>query len=223
MVGQRTTTAAGGEPASDEVTRLLLSICHETGNWVSAIRMTAHLLDHELSPVELAKAALDVEDLSARVGALLALVRPLIAEEAAATGTFPANVLLGVREALDARGGQGVTLSVACDDPLPEVAGQPGTLHQLILSLVHYALDDARPGDSVVVRTESGPAGETVAFVIEDTGPEDRELESWRSAPLRGRALACALGSCILGRLGGQLEVVRAKDRTRVVLAVPTV
>ena len=73
---------------------------------------------------------------------------------------------------------------------------------------------------TVVVRTESGPAGETVAFVIEDTGPEDRELESWRSAPLRGRALACALGSCILGRLGGQIDVARAGDRTRVTAKV---
>ena len=206
MVTQSTTAAAGGEFAGDEVTRMVLSICHATGSWVSAIRMNAQLLDHELSPVELAKAALDVEDLSARVGALLGLVRPLIAEEAAATGTFPANVMLGVREALDAHGGRGVTLSVVCDEGLPEIAGQPETLHQLIFSLVHYALDGARPGNSVVVRTESGPAGESVAFVIEDTGPEDRELQSWRSAPLRGRTLACALGSCILGRLGGQID-----------------
>ena len=222
MVEQRTTVAAAGGLAGDEVTRLVLSICHEIGNWVGAIRMNAHLLDHELSPVELAKAALDIDDLSARVGALLALVRPLIAAEAAVTGTLPENVMLGVRDVLDARGGRGVSLSVACGDELPEIAGQPETLHQLIVSLAHYALDVARPRDVVVVRTEPGPAGETVAFVIEDSGPEDRELRSWRAAPLRGRSLACALAGCILGRLGGKLDVVRAGDRTRVVLTLPT-
>ena len=64
---------------------------------------------------------------------------------------------------------------------------------------------------------------EKIAFVIEDSGPEDRELRRWQSAPLRGRALACALGSRILERLGGQIDVLRDADRTRVVLAVPTV
>jgi hypothetical protein len=45
-----------------------LSICHEAANWTGAIRLSAHLIDHEQTPVELASSALDVGDLSARIG-----------------------------------------------------------------------------------------------------------------------------------------------------------
>jgi C4-dicarboxylate-specific signal transduction histidine kinase len=183
--------------------------------------MSAHLLDHELSPVDLANSALEIDDLSARVGGMLGLVRPLLDERTAGSGALPANVMAGVREVLESRGGRGVRLSIACGDALPEVALQPDTLHQLIVTLACYALDDARPRGSVSICAE--PVAGAVVFAIEDSGPEDPELCGWRSAALRGRVLACALASCILDRSGGQVDVTRAGDATRIALTVQTV
>jgi signal transduction histidine kinase len=216
MVAQQTSAAA----AAGEAARLVLSICHETANWVSAIRMSAHLLDHELSPIDLANSALEIDDLSARVGGMLGLVRPLLDEQTTAGGASPANVMAGVRDVLEARGGRGVKLSVASGDGLPEVAAQPDTLHLLIVSLACYALDEAQPRDAVAIRSE--PAAGSVVFIVEDTGPEDSELRRWQSAPLRGRVLCCALASCLLDRLGGRVDVTRVGKATRVALVVPT-
>jgi len=221
MTEQRTAAAAASGILGDRVAQLVLAICHETGNWVSAIRMNAHLLDHEQAPIELTRAALEIDDLSARIGAILALVRPLIAEELPEGRTLPANVMLGVRESVGTRRPRGGGLSVACDDELPLVACQPEMLHELIVTLTHYALEAAGPQGSVAVRARSDPDDGTLVVAIEDNGPEEPGLADWRGAPLRGRVLACALASGLLGRCGGRVDVARVGSRTRVALVVP--
>jgi len=209
--------------SGDEVTRLVLSICHESSNWVGAIRLSAHLIDHERTPVELASSALDVSDLSARVGSLLALVRPLLlGETARETGVFPAAVLAGLADVLDAHGGRGVHIAVEPCPDLAEVVGNPETIHQLIVTMAYYAIVQASPDGSVFVRARHDPDSGTVEFHVEDDGAEEPELAKWRDAILRGRVLACNVARRILTGLGGEIDVLRQEDRTRIVMTVPT-
>lgn len=217
------------ESPADEATPLVLAICHEAGNLVGAIRLNAHLLDDGFSPLELATASVDIDDLSARIGSLLALVRPLIAPKVAqGDGSLPANVIAGVSGEVEAEGGRSVALAVEPCEALPAVAGEPETLHQLVVLFVHYAIDHGRveesgvPGAEVRVRAELTTGGNEVCFAIEDTGPADPELDGWRAHPLRGRVLACAVADRVLQRLGGTLTVTRTASITRLALAVPT-
>ena len=80
MAGMEGTVSRVGTE-EDEVSRLVLSICHEAGNLVGAIRLNAHFVDDRLSALELAAASVEIDDLSARISSLLALVRPLVATE----------------------------------------------------------------------------------------------------------------------------------------------
>jgi len=220
----RPTDATGNSESvrDDEGTRLVLSICHEAANWVGAIRLSAHLIDHEQSPVELASSALDVSDLSARVGSLLALVRPLLTREAAReTGVFPRAVLAGLADVLEAHGGRGVHVSVEPCADHPEVVGNPETVHQLIVTMAYYAMAHAAPDGTVRIRAVYDAAARAVAFEIEDDGGVEPELENWGAAILRGRVLACAVASRILTGLGGRVEVRREDDCTRIVMSVP--
>lgn len=207
----------------DEPTRLVLSICHEAANWVGAIQLSAHLIDHEQSPIELATSALDVADLAARVGSLLALIRPLLRGEAAGqTGVFPDAVLAGLTDVLDAHGGRGVHISIEQNPGLPEVVGNPETLHQLIVTMAYYGIVQASPDGEVRIRAEQEASGRRVTFFVEDNGSEEVELAKWSDAILRGRVLACAIARCVLAGLGGSVEVEREDGRTRILLAVPT-
>ena len=206
-----------------ETTRLVLSICHEAANWTGAIRLSAHLIDHEQTPVELASSALDVGDLSARIGSLLALVRPLLSgESAVATGVFPEAVIAGLEAVLEDHGGRGVHLEVVPCADLPEVAGSPQTVHQLIVTLAYYAIVQAAPDGTVVVRAEHRASEGTIAFTVEDSGAEEPELLRVRNSILRGRELACAVARRILSGLGGALEVARRDGRTQIAVIVPT-
>jgi signal transduction histidine kinase len=207
----------------EETTELVLSICHEAANWTGAIRLSAHLIDHEQTPVELASGALDVADLSARIGSLLALVRPLLSGEIAReTGVFPAAVLAGLADVLDDHGGRGVHLVVEPCSDLPEVAGNPETLHQLIVTMAYYAIVQASPDGSVEVRAEYSAPESRVTFIVEDSGVEEPDLPNWQTGTLRGRVLACRVACKVLSGLGGSIEVGRAGERTQIALTVPT-
>jgi hypothetical protein len=146
----------------------------------------------------------------------------LTRERAAETGVFPAAVLAAVADVLDDHGGRGVHLSVPRCGNLPEVAGTPQTLHQLIVTMAYYAIVQAEPGGTVVVSAEHRTSDETVAFTVADDGAEEPELSCTRPAILRGRELACAVARHVLAGLGGSVEVERRGDRTCIVMVVPT-
>ncbi len=211
------------QQSTAESAALVLAICHEVGNLVGVIRLSAHMLDDQISPVALAAASCDIDDLSARIGALLGLVRPVVADDVPDEGALPRAVLAGLRSELDAYGGRGVDLVIdECAD-LPEVCGSPEMLHHLLTTLVYYAVEAARPRGRVRVRVERAGAteGKTVVFGIEDDGPEDEELRAWQTQPIRGRTLGCVLSSRALERVGGSLQVTRSNGRTTTKLTLP--
>ena len=93
------------QSSADSSNNLVFALCHEISNLVAAIRLQAHLLDEELDARGLAVSSLEIDDLSARCAALLALVRPVLNEVAATAvpAPIPANVIAhGFERALEA-------------------------------------------------------------------------------------------------------------------------
>jgi C4-dicarboxylate-specific signal transduction histidine kinase len=205
----------------DEVTRLALALCHEIANLVSGVRLQAHLLAPELSNKELATASVEIEDLCARSSAWLNLMRPLLSEvpRSGEYGVLPSAVLSALHYILEDCGGRGVGLSVECREGLPEVAADPDTVQQLLLTLVFGAMETARPRGHVSIRGLPGRDADEVRLVVEDDGED--ELRDWDRETLRGRPLACALASQILAQRGGGLDVDRSQGTTRVTLRLP--
>lgn len=211
--------------AATDSEALVLSLCHEVGNLVGAIRLNAELVDADASPVELARAAIEIDDSSSRIRSWLALVRPLLGRELGPEpGVSPGALLRGVAEALDESGLRAVTVDVGDDPGLPPVRGHPEILHHLLLTLAFLAVEGARPRGRVHLAAETAAEG-GVTLWVEDDGPEDPSLED--PAPLRpgaaltGRALARAVAERVVGRVAGSVSIAREGGRTRVRLRLP--
>jgi len=200
---------------------LVFAICHEVGNLVGVIRLNADLIDAKASERELATLSVEIDDSSARIRSLLALVRPLlsIGSEIGA-GVSPAALLRGVSECLAEYGGRGVTVDVEEGDALPDVRGRPETLHHLLVTLACYAVEEARPHGHVSVRARTESDGR-VSLCVEDDGGSDESLGARQRGTLTGRALACAAADLLLDRLGGDVSVSRRDGMTAVALSLP--
>lgn len=207
--------------ASDAATaELVLALCHEIGNLVGAVRLQAHLLDGDMSPRELARASLDVDDLCARSAALLAHVRPLLVGPSGPVVTVSPGELVGsVRDLMARHAGPGVRLVADAEQDLPELAADRATLHHLLQSLVFGAIEAAGGGGTVRLVAERGDGA--VAFGVEDDGPVGPEPEGGVRQALRGRPLVWAVARRIVGRAGGRCEASRSSGRTRVSLVWP--
>jgi signal transduction histidine kinase len=212
-------TAAPGQPED-----LVFAICHEVGNLVGAIRLNAHLIDDQASPVELAQASVEIDDSSARIRSLLALIRPLLTADAAGPArsatSRPESVVRGVGEALEEIGARGVEVQVTGGLGLAEVCAQHEILHHLLLTLAFHAIEEARPHGHVVLGATGGANG-CVEFFIVDDGREDPELGEPSESPATGRGLAFAVARVLLDRIGGGVEATRSGERTHVVLQLP--
>lgn len=204
---------------------LVFSLCHELGNLVCAIRLNAELIDAAASPVELARAALEIDDSSARMRSWLALVRPLLdAELGPEESVSPGSLVRGVAEALNETGLRGVEVEVGEEPGLGSVRGRRETLHHLLLTLAFLAVEEVRPRGRVRVAARAAAEG-GVAFWVEDDGPADPALEAGAVPPTgagtTGRSLARQVAEQLLTRLAGSVSVTREGDRTRVRLRLP--
>jgi len=211
------------QPAGEdsEENRLVFAVCHEIGNWVTAIRLQAHLLDEDLGPKDLALASIEVDELCARTSAVLSQLRPLLAAGAPKQlSSTPAAVLSALEHGLTDLGGRGASLVIERADDLGELTLDPEALHAILVTTVLGAIDAVRPEGKVVVRAEPGDA-ELQIVVLDDSG-SDEDLPGWRDQALRGRILACALADRILSRSGGRLEVSRCEGQNRVAFCLPT-
>jgi signal transduction histidine kinase len=206
-----------GGGVSEEATRLIFAVCHEIGNMVAAVRLQAHLLDDDLVPKQLAKTSVEIDDLSARMSAMLALVRPLMSQpRSEPTGVQPLTIFAAVQQALDDYGGRGMTLDVICESDLPGIVTDPDVMHHLLLTLVFGAVETAQHKGTVTVKASLSNGG--VVFAVEDDAEEDTQLMDWREHMLRGRPLTCAVADFILRKHNGSLAVCREDGVTRVSL-----
>jgi K+-sensing histidine kinase KdpD len=195
-------------------TELVFSIAHEVGNHLGAIRLQAHLLDEDLSALELARASVLIDGLSATAGPLLALLRPLLTEEdVAASGRMIRwqQVLTGVVQQLLDDGTQGTELVL---EPLADssaIAPDVAWLHPLLVALVGATIAHAGASARVALKLEE-QAGGAWCWILDDGEEEPLGAD----AASRGRALVVAIASCLLERAGGRVEAERVASQTRV-------
>ncbi len=210
---------AFGKSAGDSA-NLVFAMCHEISNLVAAVRLQAHLLDEELDARGLAVASLEIDDLSARSAALLALVRPVLSEPPAEISSIGAAVIaVGFERALDEYGGRVFDIAFDIPDELPEVRAEPEVFHYILLCQAYGAMEAM--GKDGSLRIEVSTSEKEVVFAIEDKAREDAQHLEWWNAALRGRALECALANHILAKRGARFEVRRQGECNRTEIAAP--
>ena len=209
----------GGEDAARSARELVFALCHEIGNLLAATRLEAGLLDPQVGPTDLERAAERISEVSARAGSLLALVRPLLAPADVAILTAdPLDVLDALRRGFDEHCDVRVAVELKSAAPLPGVPLAPEVIYHLLLIATYCGLEAAAPDGRV--RIFAAPVGEGVAFLVEDEG---RALEASESPELRGRPLTHAISRSLLALQGGSFEVARPEGRTRLTFAFPKV
>lgn len=208
---------------ADDSTSLVFALCHEVSNLVAAVRLQAHLLDEDLDARGLAVASLEIDDLSARTGSLLALVRPVLSPAPDTIPPVGAGVIaLGVERALSEYGGRGIDFVFDTEPGLPEVKAEPELFHYLLLCHAYGSMEAMESLETRgQIRIEVAARDKEVVFAIEDQAPEDAEHLSWWNASLRGRALESAVTHHILAKRSARFDVRRQDGRNRTELAAP--
>ncbi len=200
-------------------TDLALALCHEVGNLVGAVRLHTHLIDEDMSGRDLARVTLEVDDLCARSGVLLAHIRPLLAESEAPETVEPGELLASVRDVMLQQGVRQLRFDAEALTGLPAVRAHREVVHHLLQSLLFAALELSGAGGSVSLGAEADHDG--VAFCVVDDGAVSESPAEWREQVPRGRPLLLAVADAILSRRGGELRVARDDDHTRVALVLP--
>jgi signal transduction histidine kinase len=213
----RSRPGSGEESSSRE---LIAALCHDIGNLLAAVRLSAHLLSHDVDEAERLSVARDVEDLAALAGALLAQVRPLLAGDTlSSVRVSPAEVLTALHRALKERRAGGAELSIARGRGLPDVRIDPDAVYHLLLTLVHGALEAAGPGGRV--RVSAKHQGRRVILSVADDGRQV-DLEGIRhGARPRGRELAIRVADAVLRGMGGRATAELRRRGTRIDLFLP--
>ncbi len=213
----RSRGSSGAELSPQDLVRAL---CHDVGNLLAAVRLSAHLLANDIAETERLSVSRDVEDLAARAGALLAQVRPLLAGATLArVRVSPAEVLMALTRALKDRRTGGATLSIARGRKLPDVRVDPDALYHLLLTLVHGSLDAAAPNGRV--RVSAKHQGRRVILSVSDDGRQVDLDELRRGSTPRGRELAIRVADAVLRRMGGRAAAELQRRGTRIDLFLP--
>ena len=174
---ERATTHAGTEEGAREAAakELVSDVCHEIGNLLAGTRLEASLLDPDAAADTLKSTAARIESASARAGALLALIRPILETDSLRVGPVdPLDVLAGLRSGLDA----GIDARVAVDFKsavdLPAVRLPSEPLHHLLICAIYCGLESAGEGSGVRIRAEGRDA--SVDFAVDLDRSEERRV-----------------------------------------------
>jgi len=208
-------------PAPRDPLGLTLDLCHEMGNLLAAVRLSAYLVVREHDGEGVAEGARGVDAAAAQAAASLALMPPLLAPpDELPAAVDPAEVLAAVGATLRRAPGLETRVAVEEADALPAVRADADALHHLLVQLGLSAWEAEAPEDGELgVRVESGE-GEVV-FVVEDrAGPWPRETGDPERA-LRGRSLAAAVAATLAARWGGGVRVLARPGGSRVEVWLP--
>ena len=199
---------------------LVGALCHDVGNLLAAVRLSAHLLSTDNAETERISTSRDIEDLAALAGALLAHVRPLLAGASIVrVPVSPAEVLMALTRALKDRNIGGAALSIASGRNLPDVRVDPDALYHLLLTLVHGSLEAAAPKGRV--RVSAKHQGRRVILSVSDDGRQV-DLDEIRSGSTpRGRELAIRVADAVLRLMGGRASAELQRRGTRIELFLP--
>jgi C4-dicarboxylate-specific signal transduction histidine kinase len=197
---------------------LCRALCHEVGNALAAVRLSAHLLARAPSREDVAGSARELAAVAARAGAALGQLRVLlpVARIAPSLVAEPDDVLASVRHALGAVGAGDPGLEVSAAPALPEVHADAEALHHVLASLV-FAAFDAAPAP-IQVRVSAAPTADGVTFAVTDAGPELAALLPDPALEPGGRGLGLVVAATLVARWGGALDVRSGRDGNRVEL-----
>jgi C4-dicarboxylate-specific signal transduction histidine kinase len=190
------------------------------GNLLAAVRLSGHLLSHDVTETDRLSLSGDIEDLAAQAGALLAQVRPLLAGATLArVAVSPAEVLMALSRALKERRTGDATLSIALGRNLPDVRVDPDALYHLLLLLVRGSLTAVTPAGRV--RVSGRHQGRRVILSVTDDG-QPLDLDEIRCGPTpRGRELAVRVADRILRLMGGRAAAELPRRGSRIDLFLP--
>jgi two-component system sensor histidine kinase KdpD len=199
---------------------LIRALCHDVGNLLAAVRLSAHLLSNDIAETDRLSVSRDIEDLAARSGALLAHVRPLLAGATLSrVRVSPAEVLTALTRALKDRRVGGAALSIARGRNLPDVRVDPDALYHLLLTLVRGSLEAAASGGRVRVAAKH-QGRRVILSVIDDGRQVDLDEIRCGSTP-RGRELAIRVADAVLRLMGGRAAAELRRRGTRIDLFLP--
>ncbi len=198
---------------------LVRALCHDVGNLLAAVRLSAYLLSTDNAETDRISTSRDIEDLAALAGALLAHVRPLLAGASIVRGPVsPAEVLMALTRALKDRNIGAAALSIARGRNLPDVRVDPDALYHLLLTLVHGSLSAAPDGQ---VRVSAKHLGRRVILSVSDDGRQVDLDEIRRGSTPRGRELAIRVADAVLRLMGGRASAELQRRGTRIDLFLP--
>jgi signal transduction histidine kinase len=199
---------------------LVRALCHDVGNLLAAVRLSAHVLRTDIGELERVSISRDIEDLSAHAGALLAHVRPLLAGASVArTPVSPAEILGAITRAFEDKEREGASLSVTRGRNLSDVRVDPDALYHLLLTLVRGSLEAAAPAGRV--RVAARQQGRRVVLSVLDDGRAMNLEEVWSGSVPRGRELAVRVADVVVRRMGGRVSAESRRRGTRIDLWLP--
>jgi signal transduction histidine kinase len=217
---ERPTRSRGSSGGQLPYQDLVRALCHDVGNLLAAVRLSAHLLSNDIAETDRVSISRDIEELAALSGALLAHVRPLLAGATLSrVRVSPAEVLTALTRALIGRRPGGAALSVARGRNLPDVRVDPDAFYHLLLTLVHGSLEAAASGGRV--RITAKHQGRRVIFSVLDDGPPVDLEEIRRGSTPRGRELAIRVADAVLRLMGGRAAAELRRRGTRIDLFLP--
>lgn len=203
------------EPVQDSLRQMAASAAHEIRNPLAGVRGYLQLLQKRLAGPEernyLSIILQEIDRVNDLTRYLLALTRP--------GQTHPERLTVSalVREVLDAvmprARAQGVTIEVCCDDTPWEVEGDRPKLMQVLLNLVHNALDAMADGGLLIIACSGDPNARVFRVGVQDTGPGiapenlQRIFEPYFTTKSSGTGLGLALCCRFVQEMGGQVEV----------------
>lgn len=198
---------------------LVRALCHDVGNLLAAVRLSAHLLSTDNAETDRISTSRDIEELAALAGALLAHVRPLLAgARIVRVPVSPAEVLMALTRALKDRNTGGAALSIARGRNLPDVRVDPDALYHLLLTLVHGSLAATPDGR---VRVSAKHLGRRVILSVSDDGRQVDPDEIRCGSTPRGRELAIRVADAVLRLMGGRASAELQRRGTRIDLFLP--
>ena len=213
----RSRPASGGRSDNEDLVR---AICHDVGNLLAAIRLSAHLLSTDIPEADRVSISRDIEDLVGQAGALISHVRPLLGKTSVARVPVPlGEVLVAVSSALKDRKGGGPALSIGNGRNLPDVRVDPDALYHVLVTLVRGSLEAAAPDGQV--RVSAKHRGRRVILSVVDDGRQLDLPEIRRGPTPRGRELAVRVADRVLRLMGGRAAAALRRRGSRIDLFLP--
>lgn len=201
-----------------EIMSLAAAMCHEIGNHLAAVRLTAHLI---ATGDEAQPAAQGVISASAEAGHVLSQMRALLRGGAAAqTGIFSVTqALRDMRVSLGDELDGPIFFEIGSGVGLPRLHFNQEILRQQMTEVVQRAAAAINGPGNISVRISAD--NEFVTFTVDDDGPPvDPTIVSVQE-PLRGRALALQVTRFVLAGGGGAVTFEASAGRNRVRLHIP--